>query len=252
MGSLLDIADELARDIDGLRFGPPVDSVYNPLVYARPGYAAYCGRYGGGTKEVILLGMNPGPFGMAQTGVPFGQVEMVRDWLGIDAPIGKPPREHPARPVQGFACPRAEVSGARLWGWARRRFTVPERFFERFFVLNYCPLLFVEASGRNRTPDKLTPAERAALFPFCDRALASAILALQPRFVIGVGRFAADRIEAARAALAGRADFVSGSVPHPSPANPAANRDWAGSAEKALERLGVSLPAGCIPTLPSL
>ncbi|MBI5505571.1 MAG: single-stranded DNA-binding protein [Deltaproteobacteria bacterium] len=240
MTALLDIADELARDLDTLSFGAPVAAVYNPLVYARPGYAAYCDRYAGGDKEVLLVGMNPGPFGMAQTGVPFGHVELVRDWLGIDVPIGKPPREHPARPVEGFACPRAEVSGARLWGWARSRFGVPRRFFERFFVLNYCPLLFVEESGRNRTPDKLAPESRAALLPPCDRALAAAVSLLRPRFVVGIGRFAAERVEVARALVPSVA-FTSGSIPHPSPANPAANRDWAGSAERALESLGVTV-----------
>ncbi len=242
MSALLDIADELARDLDPLRFGPPVAAVYNPLVYARAGYAAYCDRYGAGDKEVLLVGMNPGPFGMAQTGVPFGHVASVRDWLGIEVAVGKPPREHPARPVQGFACPRAEVSGARLWGWARSRFVQPQSFFARFFVLNYCPLLFVEESGRNRTPDKLTPAQRAALFPLCDRALAAAVSLLRPRFVIGIGRFAAERIEAVRPQL-GSIEVVSGSIPHPSPANPAANRDWAGSAERALGSLGVELKA---------
>lgn len=242
MTALLDIADELARDLDPLRFGAPVAAVYNPLVYARAGYAAYCDRYAGGDKEVVLVGMNPGPFGMAQTGVPFGHVALVRDWLGIEVDIGRPPREHPSRPVEGFACARAEVSGARLWGWARARFEEPRCFFERFFVLNYCPLLFVEDSGRNRTPDKLPPDQRAALFPPCDRALAAAVSALRPHFVVGIGRFAAERIQAARALLPDVA-FTSGSIPHPSPANPAANRDWAGSAERALESLGVTLGA---------
>ena len=36
-------------------------------------------------KRVVFLGMNPGPFGMAQVGVPFGEVAAVRDWLRIDA-----------------------------------------------------------------------------------------------------------------------------------------------------------------------
>src|SRR5688572_32536315 len=95
--------------------------------------------------------MNPGPFGMAQTGVPFGDVAMVRDWLGIVAAVAKPRDEHPKRPVLGFECQRSEVSGARLWGWARARFGTPQRFFERFFVANYCPLAFMESSGANRT-----------------------------------------------------------------------------------------------------
>jgi single-strand selective monofunctional uracil DNA glycosylase len=177
---------------------------------------------------------------MAQTGVPFGEVAAVRDWLGIEAPVGRPRREHPKRPVEGFACARSEVSGARLWGWARERFGTPECFFERFLVLNYCPLLFLEASGRNLTPDRLRAAEREALQARCDAALAEAVRLLRPRRVVGVGRFAEGR---ARAALAG-APLAIGAIPHPSPASPAANRGWAAQAERALHLLGVPLSRG--------
>ena len=187
---LLAIADELVRALAKLRFAAPVTHVYQPLDYARASYREYVTRYGRGPKEVVLFGMNPGPFGMAQTGVPFGEVELVRDWLRIDAPVGKPPREHPKRPVEGFACPRREVSGQRLWGFARDRFEKPERFFERFFVANYCPLLFMEESGRNRTPDKLPAAERAPLERACNQALRQTVALLRPRIAIGIGHFA--------------------------------------------------------------
>ena len=234
---LLEAADALCRALGRLRFGPPVTHVYNPLVYARAPFAEYLRRYGRGRKQVVLLGMNPGPFGMAQTGVPFGTVELVRDWLGIEAPVGRPRREHPKRPVLGFACPRSEVSGQRLWGWARERFATPERFFARFFVANYCPLAFLEASGRNRTPDKLPAAEREPLFRACDGALRRSIEALAPRSVVGVGAFAEAR---ARDALAGTGIAI-GRIPHPSPASPSANRGWAAQAEGALRGLGIAL-----------
>ena len=236
---MLAAADELARACDGLRFGKAAAYVYNPLSYARPGYEAYVDRYGAGPKEVVLVGMNPGPFGMVQTGVPFGHVGLVRDWMGIHVPIGRPAREHPKRPVAGFDCPRSEVSGARLWGWAKERFELPQRFFSRFFVLNYCPLAFLEEGGRNLTPDKLPATERQALFAVCDRALAKSVAALGPRLLVGVGAFAAARA----AAVAAAAGIASGSIPHPSPASPAANRGWSTAADEALKKLGVALPA---------
>ena len=124
---LLDVADQLVSELSPLCFRPPVAHVYNPSIYARMPYARYVERYGVRPKEVLLSGMNPGPFGMAQTGVPFGDVASVRDWLGIEGPVGRPEREHPKRPIAGFACHRTEVSGQRLWGWARRRFGSPER-----------------------------------------------------------------------------------------------------------------------------
>lgn len=231
------ITDELVQALAPLRFVAPVEFVYNPLVYARAPWDAYCRRYGRGPVDTILLGMNPGPFGMAQTGVPFGDVAMVRDWMGIRESVDRPEREHPKRPVTGFDCPRSEVSGTRLWSWARDRFGEPERFFARFFVANYCPLCFMESSGRNRTPNKLPAAERAALFAACDEALRQTVACLRPNRVIGVGAFAETR---ARDAL-DSVDIETGRVLHPSPASPAANRGWAVAAERDLEKLGVEL-----------
>ena len=235
---LLEISRDLAARVDGLTFSAPVARVYNPLDYARAGHEAYLHRFGSGRKEVLLLGMNPGPFGMAQTGIPFGDVVTVRDWLAIDEPVGRPIAEHPKRPVLGLACPRVEVSGQRLWGWARSRFSTPEAFFARFLVVNYCPLLFLEASGRNLTPDKLAAAERAPLLEACDGALRDVVRTLAPAWVIGVGRFARTRAEAALAHL----DVRIGEVLHPSPASPAANRGWAEQAEAQLGALGIPLP----------
>jgi len=172
---------------------------------------------------------------MAQTGVPFGDVAMVRDWLGIEAPVAQPENTHPKRPIAGFACRRSEVSGTRLWGWARERWGTPEQFFARFFVMNYCPLVFLEASGRNFTPDKIAVSERQALFTACDRALQQSIAALSPRYAIGIGDFATKRLQVA---LAGQAITIA-DMPHPSPANPQANRGWGTLADAALRAIGI-------------
>jgi len=233
--------DDLVADLATLRFGPPVTHVYNPLVYARACWDDYCERYGQGGREVLLVGMNPGPFGMAQIGVPFGEVAAARDWLGIRRPVGRPVPEHPKRPVLGFDCPRSEVSGARLWGWARERFGTPEAFFARFFVANYCPLAFMEASGANRTPDKLPRHEREPLFAACDRALTRTLAHFRPRAVLGIGAFAEARV---RAVLGDAPGVQVGRVPHPSPASPQANRGWAGLMDAALRELGVGVPTG--------
>ncbi|HNR98309.1 MAG TPA: single-stranded DNA-binding protein [Planctomycetota bacterium] len=232
------IAEALCKELAPLRFAPPVTHVYNPLVYARDVYGAYVRRYARAGCEAVLLGMNPGPFGMAQSGVPFGDVVMVREWLGLEGAVGKPPVEHPARPVLGFDCPRREVSGTRLWGFARDAFGTPARFFARFFVINYCPLVFMEASGRNVTPDKLGAEDRTRLLAACDRALRAGVECLAPRIVIGVGHFAAAR---AAAALEGLPAAV-GRILHPSPQSPAANRGWAAAAAEQLARYGLAPP----------
>lgn len=237
--SLIEISRDLSTAVSALRFSEPVATIYNPLDYARAPHERYLERFGSGTREVLLLGMNPGPFGMAQTGVPFGDVGIVRDWMGIEAPVDRPEPEHPKRPVQGFACTRSEVSGTRLWGWARDRFGSPEAFFARFFVANYCPLVFMEESGRNRTPDKLPAAEREALYAVCDDALRRTVETLQPQLIIGIGAFAKQRAQRALDGLEG----AIASILHPSPASPAANRGWVGQIERQLrEELGVALP----------
>ena len=231
------IADALTRATSKLEFAPPVTHVYNPLRYAKEPHAAYVERFAKRGIEALFLGMNPGPWGMAQTGVPFGEVALVRDWLGIEARVGKPKHEHPKRPITGFACERSEVSGRRLWGWAQERFGEPEAFFERFFIWNYCPLVFMEESGKNRTPDKLPAAEREPLFEACNKALVRMVEYLEPQRVIGVGKFAESR---AREVLAAQGcEF--GTILHPSPASPMANRGWAPQAERQLVAMGIEL-----------
>jgi single-strand selective monofunctional uracil DNA glycosylase len=233
---LISISRDLAHRVSRLRFGPPVTHVYHPLEYATVPHEAYLRRYGQPPRRVVLLGMNPGPFGMAQTGIPFGDVTMVRDWLGVQGPVGQPARMHPKRPVLGFDCARSEVSGVRLWGWARDRFGTPQAFFATFFVGNYCPLAFFEASGRNRTPDKLPAAEQVPLFAACDEALRRMVEVLRPQYVVGVGTFACKR---ARLALAGL-DVAVDTILHPSPASPLANRGWAAAASRQLAALGIA------------
>ena len=228
-------ARDLCRDVSELRFAAPVTHVYNPVEYAARAHHAYIRRYADSPKRVLFLGMNPGPFGMVQTGVPFGEVSFVRDWLGIEATVGKPALEHPKRPVLGFSCTRGEVSGARLWGAIAEHFGEAENFFADHYVANYCPLAFLESSGRNRTPDKLRAQEREPLYAACDRHLRRVVRALDPEWVIGIGAFARERAERL---LAGQGVHTA-SVLHPSPANPRANRGWSELVHAELRELGL-------------
>lgn len=227
---LIDAARQLSTAVDRLRFAAPVTHVYNPLDYAWGAHEAYLKRYARPSCRVLLLGMNPGPWGMAQTGVPFGEIAAVRDWLKIDEPVTRPEGEHPKRPIEGFGCQRSEVSGRRLWGLFADRFADADEFFQEHFVTNYCPLVFMEASARNVTPDKLSATERDVLTDLCDSHLAEIIEALDPEWVVGVGAYAEK--------CAGRViseDRKLGKILHPSPASPAANRGWAEAATKQLE-----------------
>ena len=233
--TLLQAARELRDGVDALKFKEPVAHVYNPLRYAWAPHARYLEKFGAARKRVVFLGMNPGPFGMVQTGVPFGEIKAVRDWLEIECVVGRPEREHPRRPVSGFDCQRSEISGQRLWGLFADRFGKAEGFFAEHLVLNYCPLAFLESSGRNRTPDKLPAPEKAALFAQCDQHLRTVIAALQPEWAIGIGAFATRRLEEVCAPGGPRL----GQILHPSPASPAANRDWPNTVTAQLRALGV-------------
>jgi len=241
--ALLAAAKTLSESLGELRFDPPVAHVYDPHRYAWGPYEQYVRRFGDSRKKAVLLGMNPGPFGMTQTGVPFGEIAAVRDWMRITAPAAAPEPMHPKRPIEGFACTRSEVSGRRLWGWAAERFGGAGEFFTDWFVLNYCPLVFLEESGRNLTPDKLPAAKLAAIHEHCDRHLAAALSALSPQWAIGVGAFAEKRLNAVL-----NSDLVDGefarsvkiaSILHPSPASPAANRGWTEAVDKKLSQLGL-------------
>lgn len=236
--TLVSAAQKLAHAVNRMEFGEPVSRVYNPLIYAWDQHRRYLELYGGGTKKVLFLGMNPGPWGMAQTGVPFGEVQHVRDWLMITGEVGKPEAEHPKRPVEGLDCPRSEVSGRRLWSFFEEKFGAAGAFFKDHFVANYCPLVFMEESGRNRTPDKLRPEERDALFAACDEHLVETIQILEPEWLIGIGAFAAKRFSGISSNLPGTTRKI-GQILHPSPASPAANRGWAEAAYRQLLELGV-------------
>ncbi|MDR3229903.1 MAG: hypothetical protein LBT65_00540 [Synergistaceae bacterium] len=255
MGNVAGVTQNPVKFTGETGFAPPVACVCNPLTYAWPAFEEYVVRYGGTKKRVLFLGMNPGPWGMAQTGVPFGEIFVVRNWLEISAPIGRPDREHPKYPIDGYACKRSEVSGRRLWGLFMRRFETPEAFFREHFVANYCPLLFIAAlnsangteGARNLTPDRLTASERSRLYDACDEHLCALTEALQPEFVVGVGNFAAVRAEDALRRSAAATDRASqngkairiGKILHPSPASPQSQVDWAGQATRQLQAQGI-------------
>ncbi|MEQ8211809.1 MAG: single-stranded DNA-binding protein [Lacipirellulaceae bacterium] len=237
---LIKAAKSLSDKVNELTFAEPVTHVYNPLDYARAAHNEYLRFANPEGIRVLFLGMNPGPWGMAQTGVPFGQIEAVRDWMQIDAHINKPDDnhfngEHPKRPIHGLDCERSEVSGERLWGLFRERFVTKEKFFAEHFVTNYCPLVFMEESGKNRTPDKLPAVEREPLEKLCDDHLLRVLRILDPEWAVGIGVYAENCLKRV-------SEFTNARIRrilHPSPASPAANRGWAAAATKQLVDGGI-------------
>ncbi len=227
---LFRISRSLAEYLDRMEFGLPVTHVYNPLTYAWDNFHEYLTRFGRGPKDVLIMGMNPGPWGMAQTGIPFGEITFVRDWLGLNHPVGQPANAHPQRPVVGMACARSEMSGLKVWSWVKSRFGTPDAFSTAHLIINYCPLAFFEADGTNRTPDKLQKKERELLFASCDLALRQTVQCLRPRLIVGLGRFAEQRIAASLTGITVQQRMV----PHPSPANPRSRTGWEVAMDQAV------------------
>lgn len=236
--SICGLAKKLSRDVSKLDFSSAVPWVYNPLDYAWKSHSYYLSRYARTSCEVLFLGMNPGPWGMAQTGVPFGEVAAAKDFLQINERVRKPAAEHPKRPIDGFDCARSEVSGRRLWGLFQERYQSADVFFDQHFVSNYCPLVFMEESARNVTPDKLPAEQRAQLESLCDEHLRGLVELLSPDWIIGVGAFA-EKCASRVLKNSDINDISIGRILHPSPASPAANKDWAGTATRQLQALEI-------------
>ena len=216
---LLDAAARLRDASARLRFDGPA-YVYHPLSYAWEPHEAYLRKFGQATGRALFVGMNPGPWGMAQTGVPFADVAWAHGWMGIIGKVEPPALAHPKRPVLGYASTRSDPTGGKFYGWAKRRYGTAEKFFGDFFVTNYCPLMFLDEAGRNVTLAQLRKADVETLAPVCDAWLRDAIAALRPSVVLPMGAF----VEARVRAVAG--DVRVHPVRHPSPANPANNAGW--------------------------
>jgi len=205
-----------------------VDVCYNPLAYAWDVHEAYLRRMGDSGARTVILGMNPGPHGMGQMGIPFAATSVVRDLLGITGiPVNQPEAADPRRPVVGLEYPREEVSGTRLWGLLAEHYGDVAAISSNVFLVNHCPLmLFSGPRAANITPDKVSGSTAQTLLKRCDQHLREVVEVMEAERVIGVGKFAESR---AGAALANYSVEVLGCW-HPSPASPLANRnggaDW--------------------------
>ncbi|MBU1218456.1 single-stranded DNA-binding protein [Myxococcota bacterium] len=228
-----EIHSDVVKRLDNIEFSQPVFHVYNPLVYAMKNYEQYLDKFGSGETRLVFLGMNPGPFGMVQTGIPFGEVTAVKDFLKISDMTDEPAAQHPVRKIEGFNCRRSEVSGRRLWGFFQEKFDCSENMAGKVFVANYCPLAFLTERGSNITPDKLKKSEQRELYEVCDDLFKNTIRMLNPEVVIGIGNFAAE----CASRLITDSDCRILKIPHPSPANPRANKFWKQDTEEIIGNL---------------
>ena len=201
-----------------------IEFAYNPLNYAWESHKTYLKNYGylGATK--IIMGMNPG-HGMGNTGIPFGCPEKVKNYLKIrDVKINKPKKIHPKRLVTGLECKKPEISGKRIWGLVEEIYGAPEKAFQNIFVLNHFPLWMFNSSGQNITPDKLSISSSKIIFEKCNRYLIDVVSILKIKRIICVGKYAS-RMAHKAVKNSDFQDLIIDEIPHPSPANPLANKE---------------------------
>lgn len=234
----LEAEKRLCQHLKMISFGEPVSHIYNPLVYAFETHLKFLKTFCTSHKTVLFLAMNPGPFGMSQNGVPFGEVSAVRDWFRISGNVQKPAREHPKRCITGLDCHRSEVSGSRFWGFFRKVCGTPEVFFRHCFVHNLCPLAFMSPTGRNITPPELRAEQRNALNQACDMALVETLNILHVKIIVCVGKFVESRVQSVLKNQ-GNNDIRVERITHPSPINPAANKGWDDTVYQQLKDIGI-------------
>ena len=228
----------LAEELGKVDFADSkVKYILNPLEYCEEPHLQYLEKYLTGPKTVLFLGLNPGPWGMGQTGVPFGAVTPCQTFLNISGEVSSPACCPPKVKILGFNSTRREVSGERFWGFVQSKWSTAENFFENCFVQNYCPLVLTTETGRNITPAELRSDCKAVVMSHCDSALVRSLALLQTTQVVAIGRFVYDRVK--KAVKQHDLKISLSFLTHPSPANPAANQGWARAAELSLNKLNI-------------
>ena len=219
------LSDKCTKQIPKLLKHKDVAHVTNPLDYAWELHEQFITKWAGCGAKTLLLGMNPGPYGMAQTGVPFGATKMATDVLGMEpVELQTPSGAHPKRPIQGPSMERQEVSGTRFWTFMVEHFGSIELTFSNIFVVNHCPLLILGETGRNITPVDIPKSIINPILDLCDQHLKSVVDIMGIERIVGVGNYAKKRAKT----IVPELDIDA--MWHPSPASPLANRnggaDW--------------------------
>ena len=225
--------------------------VWNPGRYGERWHRRFRETYPPGPNPVLLLGLNPGPYGMGQTGIPFTDIRRLESDLPELAARLRTDGESIGLP--GLAPPDLrrrldrtfESSSIRVYRFLRLAGGSAGAGWRRVVAANPCPMLFMEGTV-NRTPADLRRALRkrggrlervTARLEECDQlrreCAREAVRVLEPRGVILLGRNIQE-------ALAG--DPSLGAVPggvlaweHPARAVPDA---WAGGLVRAVRRRG--------------
>ncbi len=220
---ILELSESLSSELEKVDW-EFAGIVCNPLVYAWENYAEYVRMSVSNSSIILFLGMNPGPYGMMQTGVPFGDINAVKNYLKISGTVLEPECNPPHKRVEGMKISRGEISGQKFWKMAST-YGSPEEFFAVASVFSFCPLAFIDGR-RNITPDELPVSDRKTIDRICGSSLSALLDILSPSRCIALGHYAEKRL------LSSGVDAPV-YFPHPSPRNPKSMEFW--DSGKALE-----------------
>jgi single-strand selective monofunctional uracil DNA glycosylase len=138
--------------------------IWNPGLYAASWHALFRKEYPASAGCILVFGLNPGPYGMAQTGIPFTDLKRLREHLprlakGLErrgcslAGVGLAPRS-----LRPYLSRTFESSAVRVYRFLSRGWGSAEDGWRSVVVANPCSLLFMDAAGENRTPADLVGA----------------------------------------------------------------------------------------------
>jgi len=255
---ILAASDRLSERLAAL---PPVGDLValDPTRYCRSAWAAYL-QMAARLGCVLVVGMNPGPHGMAQTGVPFTDPWIV-DELDLQAPRADVPpadipavgswrhRSHRARGVLGS---KREESAKRLWPLLReicapyaavgpsadKIAEATRRVCNEVLLVNALPICWLDPAGKNVSAEqveKRAPAQvREGLRDLVNEWLQAVADILRPAAVIGVGRWAREFVTDLDVDHFVEIPFRDG-IKHPSP-SAGSEAAWRAEAEPILRR----------------
>ncbi|XP_073819638.1 uncharacterized protein isoform X2 [Musca autumnalis] len=212
---------------------------YNPVVHAAEIHCNYLQKYLDSPKRILFVGMNPGRYGALQTGIPFGNITTVKIGMGLKGRITPTPGQRGKIRIRGLEAPEVEhdSSSTRFWRLISELFDGAENYldllFEKCFVHNFCPLVFIDSDGLNVSLPYIEPNPR--LFAECRKTLGKQITLLKPDLIICIGKFVRSMLSKTRQAK-GREILM---IEHPSYKNYISADKWIEDAKEVFQSNGL-------------
>ncbi len=229
--------------------------IWNPGLYGETWHARFRRLYRPGQHPLVVFGLNPGPYGMAQTGIPFTDIrrlvsalpDLAAELRGRGERVEPPGLAPPG--LRPYLSRSFESSAVRVYRFLKKGWGGAERGWTEVVVANPCTLLFIDpAEGKNRTPADLARAARLrgsgrdqvrelveSFGRIRIRCAVESIEALSPRGAILLGKDVQAALGPALRRILGEARVIPWE--HPARAVP---ESWASGLLSALRRRGLT------------